>query len=197
MASILALAGSTRKDSFNRKLIHTAVRLAEQQGAKVTLIELKDYELPLYQGDLEADSGVPDAAIELKKLFLAHQGILIAAPEYNGSITALLKNTIDWVSRPTSKLEGGNNGAAPYQGKVVGLMAASPGALGGLRGLVHVRQILTNLGCIVHPSQVAIGAAGQAFDADGQLKDDKQRQMVSDLVKQVNQTADKLAQSLV
>jgi chromate reductase len=171
---VLAFAGSTRRDSFNRKVLSIAVRGAEAAGASVTVVELADYEMPLFNEDLEAIAGLPDAAKRLKELFLAHQGLILACPEYNSSITPLLKNTIDWVSR---KLPG-EGGLAAYQGKVAGLVSASPGALGGLRGLRHVREILGNIGVLVIPQQMAISQAMNAFGEDGNLKDAKQQAAV-------------------
>ena len=144
---ILAFAGSTRRDSWNKKLLHIAIQSARSAGAQVTLIDLKDFPLPLYDGDLEATAGVPENALKLKELFKSHQGLLLACPEYNSSITAVLKNTLDWVSRPVPD----EPPLAAFKGKVVTLISASPGALGGLRGLVHVRAILGNIGCIVLP----------------------------------------------
>lgn len=165
--TILAFAGSTRRASHNRKLIRIAARGAEQAGAKVTLIDLADYPLPIYNADLEAESGLPDEALALKELFLDHQGVLLACPEYNSSITPLLKNTLDWVSRSAE----GEKPLACYKGKLIGLVSASPGALGGLRGLIHVRAILGNLGCLVLPEQRAINRARDAFDEHGELRD--------------------------
>ncbi len=174
---ILAFAGSARKDSFNKKLLHVAVRAAEETGAEVMLLDLAEYPLPLYDGDLESRDGLPTNAAKLKRLFLDHDGLMIAAPEYNSSITPLLKNTIDWVSRPAD----GEGPLAAYKNKVAVLMAASPGGLGGLRGLVHVRAILQNIGVIVLPDQRAVSGAGNAFDETGQLKDEKLRQSVQGL----------------
>lgn len=160
---ILAFAGSTRKDSFNRLALDHAVRGAREAGAEVTLIDLNDYSLPLYNGDLEESHGLPEAAIRLKTLFKSHQGLLLACPEYNGSITPLLKNTLDWVSRP----HGEESGLVPYQGKWAALVAASSGNLGGLRGLRHVREILTNLQVMVIPQQLALSQADKVL-ADSQ-----------------------------
>ncbi len=174
---ILAFAGSARKDSFNKKLLRVAVRAAEEAGAEVTLLDLAEYSLPLYDGDSEARDGLPANATKLKQLFLDHDGLMIAAPEYNSSVTPLLKNTIDWVSRPAD----GESPLAAYKNKVAVLMAASPGGLGGLRGLVHVRAILQNIGVIVLPDQRAVSGAGNAFDETGQLKDERLRQAVQDL----------------
>lgn len=166
---ILAFAGSLRRESFNKKLIKLAVDGARRAGADVTLIDLKDYPLPIYDGDLEAAAGIPDNGAKLKKLFLAHDGLLLSCPEYNSSITAVLKNTIDWVSRPVPNEPPLNC----FTGKVATLMSASPGALGGLRGLVHVRAILGNINVIVLPDQLAVNKAMDAFNPDGALKDAK------------------------
>ncbi len=168
---ILALAGSLRRDSFNKKLVAIAAHGARQAGAEVTLIDLKDFPLPLFDQDLEAERGMPESGARLKKLFIDHDGLLISSPEYNSSLTAVLKNTIDWVSRPAP-------GEAPlvaFKGKVAALMSASPGALGGLRGLVHVRSILGNLGVIVLPDQIAVAKAHEAFGPDGALNDPRQQ----------------------
>ena len=168
---ILALAGSARRASYNKLLVKIAVRGAEAAGVPCTLIDLRDYPLPIYDGDLEADEGLPSNAAKLKELFGDHQGLLIASPEYNSSISPLLKNTIDWVSRSpeaSADLSG-------FKGKVAGIMAASPGPLGGLRGLVVLRLLLGNIGCTVLANQVTIRQAAQAFDADGQLVDPKQQ----------------------
>jgi NAD(P)H-dependent FMN reductase len=174
---ILAFAGSTRTESFNKKLVRIAVAGARSAGGDVTLVDLRDYPMPLYDGDLEAAQGHPDKARELKTLFLAHDGLLLSAPEYNSSITGVLKNTIDWLSRPVPN----EAPLAAFTGKVAVLMSASPGALGGLRGLVHVRSILGNIGVIVLPDQIAVSRAGEAFDDKGQLKDAKQQAGIAGL----------------
>lgn len=168
---ILAFAGATRSGSNNKKLIRLAARDAEAAGAAVTLIDLADYPLPLFDGDLETKDGLPANGRKLKDLFIAHHGLLLAAPEYNSSITGVMKNAIDWVSRPV-KGEPPLNG---FTGKFAALLAASPGALGGLRGLVHVRMILGNLGVVVLPNQLAIAKADAAFDATGEMVDATQR----------------------
>jgi chromate reductase, NAD(P)H dehydrogenase (quinone) len=142
---LLAFAGSTRRESFNKKLVPIAARGAQEAGAEVMIIDLKDFPLGLFDQDAEAAEGAPVAAIRLKRLMVEHDGFLIAAPEYNSSISGVLKNTIDWVSRPAAN----EPNLVAFKGKVVTLMSASPGALGGLRGLVHVRWILGNLGAIV------------------------------------------------
>lgn len=186
---ILAFAGSARMESYNYRLVRIAAEGARSAGADVTVLNLKDYPLPLFDEDLEQEQGPPENATKLKQLFLAHDGLLIASPEYNSSITPLLKNTIDWVSRPAE----GEASLAAYQGKVAALMAASPGGLGGLRGLVHVRSILSNIGVIVLPDQIAVSRAFEAFGDDGQLNDEKQRARVQGLGKSVANMLSKLA----
>ncbi len=162
---ILALAGSLRSDSYNKKLIKIAVKGAEAAGAQVSLIDLRDFAMPIYDGDLEDQEGLPASAIALKKLMMAYQGLLIASPEYNSSISGALKNMIDWISRPMD----GQEGLEPFENKVATLMSASTGGLGGLRGLVHVRSILGNIGVTVLPDQIAIPKAHDAFSHEGTL----------------------------
>jgi NAD(P)H-dependent FMN reductase len=171
---ILCFAGSLRRDSFNKKLVKIAMSGAKNAGAEVTFIDLKDYPLNVYDGDIEAEQGIPENAMKLKEIMLAHQGFLIASPEYNSSISGALKNAIDWASRPAP----GEGPLACFKGKVAGIMAASPGALGGLRGLVHVRAILENIGVIVVTEQVAVSKANAAFNEDGSLADEKQNASV-------------------
>lgn len=168
---ILAFAGSTRRESLNRKLLAVAVRGAEAAGAVCTLASLGELAIPLYDGDLEA-KGMPEGARELRRLFLANDGLLIASPEYNGSLTGVLKNAIDWTSRSD---EGPRADLAPFRGKTVALVSASPGNLGGLRSLVHVRQVLAGLGCLVIPEQLALARAADAFAPDGSLLDPGRR----------------------
>ena len=186
---ILAFSGSARRDSFNQKLVHEAAQGAEQVGAEVTIVNLGDYPLPIMDEDLEREQGTPENAAKLKALFLAHDGLLIAAPEYNSSITPLLKNAIDWVSRPTE----GEEPLAAYQGKTAALMSVSPGGLGGLRGLTHLRSILGNIGVLVLPGQIAISQAHEAFDAAGILKDERKRSRVQEFGKTLAETIAKLS----
>ena len=188
MPRILAFAGSARKESYNQRLIHVAASGASSAGADVTMLNLKDYPLPLFDEDLEREEGTPQNALKLKKLFLEHDGLLIASPEYNSSISPLLKNTVDWVSRPAE----GEPMLAAYQEKVAAIMGASPGGLGGLRGLVHLRSILSSIGVIVIPDQVAIPQAFGAFDDAGNLKDEKKQTGVQSLGKSVAEMLSKL-----
>ena len=176
---ILAFAGSLRRESFNKKLVPIAAKAARGAGAEVTLIDLKDFPLPLFDQDLEAEQGMPDNGKKHKQLYVDHDGLLIASPEYNSSITAVLKNAIDWVSRPAP----GEPSLVAFRGKVATLMSASPGALGRLRGLVHVRSILGNIGVVVLPDQIAVAKAHEAFQPDGSLKDPKQQSGIEALGK--------------
>jgi chromate reductase len=175
---ILAFAGSTRTGSYNKQLVHLAAAAARAAGAEVTLLDLRDYPLPLFDGDLEEQQGLPENAKKLKAIFRAHDAFMLASPEYNSSITAVLKNTLDWVSRPESDDEPA---LVAYRGKAAALLSASPGALGGLRALVHVRAILGNIGVIVLPDQVAISKAHEAFDENGVLKDERSASQVTRL----------------
>ena len=171
---ILAFAGSARTESFNKTALRIAAEAARAAGGEITLIDLRDFPLPLYDGDLEEREGLPANAARLRELFLNHRGLLLSCPEYNSSITPLLKNTIDWVSRNEKK----TGSLECFQGKVAALMAASPGALGGLRGLVHMRAILGNIGVLVIPEQIEIVKAHEAFNQDGTLKDARQQKSV-------------------
>jgi len=175
---ILAFGGSLRRDSFNQKLAAIAAEGAREAGAEVTLIALRDFPMPLFDQDLEAETGKPDAAKRLKELFLSHQGLLIASPEYNRGYSAALKNAIDWVSRVDSPEEPALSALA---GKSAVIMAASPGGLGGLRGLVQLRILLGNLGITLLPDQIAIPSAFQAFGPDGHFVDPKQEASVKAL----------------
>lgn len=185
MSKILAFAGSGRKQSYNKKLVAIAARGAEQAGAEVTIIDLADYPTPIFNQDLEQEQGMPDKAREFKNLLIAHDGFLIASPEYNSAFSPLLKNMIDWASRKESVDE------APliaYKGKYAAIMATSPGALGGLRGLVFLRLLLSNIGVTVLPDQQAIAKAAQAFAEDGSLVGKQQHQSVLDLGRKLAET---------
>jgi NAD(P)H-dependent FMN reductase len=187
---ILALAGSTRADSYNKRLVKIAAEGARNAGAEVTVIDLRDFPLPVFDEDLEREQGLPENGRTLKELFLSHRGLLISSPEYNSSISAVLKNSIDWVSRPVK----GQPPLAAFRGKVASLMSASTGGLGGLRGLVHLRSILGNIGVIVLPTQIAVATANEAFDENGRLKDEKRQASVEGLGRDTAEILRKLAQ---
>ena len=174
---ILAFAGSARDGSYNKMLVRIAARGATDTDAEVTVIDLRDYPMPLYDADIESSEGLPKKASSFKNLLSSHQGLLIASPENNSSVTALLKNTIDWASRSPE----GEGDLSGFEGKVVSLMSASPGGLGGLRGLVHLKSILGNIGCIVLPDQVTVRSAYNAFDDSGNLKDSDKSGQVEEL----------------
>ena len=174
---ILGFAGSVRAESFNKKLVRIALRGAEEAGAKVTFVDLRDYPLPLYDGDEEAERGLPENAARLGDILRENDGLLIASPEYNGFLSPLFKNTIDWLSRsPEAQPD-----LSGYQNKVAAIMAASPGPLGGLRGLRSVRELLTNVGVTVLPNQITVRSAFKAFEDSGELKDEAQAERVEAL----------------
>ena len=168
---ILVFAGSIRTESFNARLAALAAKELTLAEAEVTLISLGDYPMPLYDGNLEAASGPPENAVRLKRLMGQQQGVFIASPEYNASITPLLKNTLDWVSRVR---EGKERPLAAYKDRVFALGAASNGTYGGMRSLMALRQVL-ELGCgaLVIPEQLVVREAATAYDEDGQLKDER------------------------
>jgi len=176
---ILAFAGSARAGSFNKQLVKIAAEGARIAGAETTYLDLHNLPLPLFDQDLVDREGLPENVLKLKALMKNHQGFLIACPEYNSSITPLLKNTIDWASR--SEPEEPPLALTCFKDKVAAIMATSPGGLGGLRGLVHVRAILESIGTIVLPDQKAIPNAYQAFDQNGKLKDEKQQAAIRNL----------------
>ena len=175
---ILVFAGSLRAGSWNKKLARVAAAAAEAAGGQVTLIDLIDYQMPLYNADDETATGLPEAAWRLREQFFAHDGLLISAPEYNSSMTGVLKNTIDWLSRKPADVQ--EPPLAVLRNKAALLLAASPGALGGLRGLVHLRAMLQNLGVNVLPFQYALSRADTAFTAEGALVDPKGQAIVED-----------------
>jgi NAD(P)H-dependent FMN reductase len=185
---ILAFAGSARQDSHNKRLVRLAADKARAGGAEVTLLDLRDFPLPLYDGDLEASAGVPANARTLRGHFKAHQALLIASPEYNSGISPLLKNTIDWLSRELD----GEPGTVPFRGKVATLLAASTGPFGGVRALPMVRQILTTLGVVVLPTQVAIGPAQDAFDEGGALRSPRHAAMLDAAVGELTRLGSRL-----
>ena len=192
MTKLLIFAGSTRQQSFNRQLAQVATQLAQAQDAQVTLLELSTLNIPLYSADLETQ-GTPPDVLRLKEIMDAHPAWIICSPEYNGSYTGLLKNTIDWASSPVKGHPVWADGSKPFAGKTVGLLSASPGALGGLRSLSHLSPLLFNLHCWVCPKQFALGRAGEAFNAQGELQSDAHRKGVQAVVDQVLWAAKRLS----
>jgi len=162
---ILIFAGSIRKESLHRKLAQAAAEALRAAGLDVTWADLRDYPMPFYDGDLESEQGIPERAKAFKELARAHDALVIASPEYNGSYPALLKNAIDWISRS----EPGERPLAVLRGKTAALLSASPGPGGGQRGLRHLRELLEMIGVTVVPSQVTVAKALAAFDGEGRL----------------------------
>ena len=187
---LLVFAGSTRTDSLNKKLARVVTDAAKAAGAEATYLDLRDLPMPLYDGDIEDRDGLPAHAKTFKQALRDAAGFLIVTPEYNSSIPAVLKNAIDWASRQEDDSE---KALVAFQGKVAGILAASPGALGGLRSLVHLRQILGNIGVLVVPEQHALSRAGEAFDESGKLKDPKAQAAVEKVVKRAVEVARRLS----
>lgn len=165
---ILAFAGSLRKDSLNKKAVRVAAEAARQAGAEVNFIDLKDFPVPPYDGDIEASDGLPENAVKLQNLMLENDGFLISSPEYNSGIPGTFKNYIDWTSRP----HGDRKAGAVYANKYCSLMTASPGNLGGIRALPNIRTILSSMGVNVLPQDFALAKAAEAFDENGNPKSD-------------------------
>jgi chromate reductase len=173
MKKILVFGGSIRSGALSAKLAGHVARELSLMNTESTLISLADYEMPIYNGDLEKEEGVPENAKKLRKMMLAHEGIYIATPEYNASMPPLLKNTIDWVSRAKEPADN------PYKKCTFALGATSDGRFGGYRCLYHLRQSLElGLGALVIPEQVAIAGAASAFDERGALKDETNQKIL-------------------
>jgi NAD(P)H-dependent FMN reductase len=192
MTKLLVFAGSTRAHSFNRQLAAQAAAIAQESGVQVTHLELSTLDIPLYNADLEA-KGTPADVIRLKEVMDAHPAWIICSPEYNGSYTGLLKNTLDWASSPVKGHPIWGSGSKPFAGKVVGIMSASNGSLGGLRSLSHLTPLLLNLHCWVCPQQFALSRAAEGFDAEGQLKNEAAKVQVRKVVTQTLWAAQRLA----
>lgn len=181
---LLVFAGSTRQASYNRRLAAVVARLAAASGAEVTHLELGDYDVPLYNADLEA-KGTPRDVMRLKETFHAHPAWIVCTPEYNASYPALLKNTLDWISSPVKGDPVWNDDFRATRGKVVGMLSASPGALGGLRSQSHLAPLLLNLHCWLAPTTYALAKAGEAFDANGELVAEAAKKRVQAVIDQV------------
>ena len=181
---IVVFAGSTRKNSYNKQLINASIPYLEEFGAEVRFIDLKDYPLPVFDEDNESSAGLPAEARKLKDVFIVADGFLISSPEYNGFFSGVFKNSIDWLSRQV-------DGYPPFEcfeNKTVGLLAASPGGLGGIRVLPTVRQLLSGIKMLVIPTQFGLGNAGNAFNEDGTLSDAKNQEAVRNLCKKLVET---------
>jgi len=171
---ILAFAGSLREGSFNKKLLLTPVQFLK--GAQVDVLDLREVDMPLYDGDLEEKSGLPDGAVKFRQRIEPADALVIATPEYNHSIPGTLKNAIDWASRPPGDV---------FDGKTALLLGASPGGFGAVRSLIHLRQVLTALGVIVLPSQVTVSHAHEAFTEEGDISD-------PEIVEEIQEACDEL-----
>ncbi len=177
---ILVLSGSIRAGSYNTSLAGLVAKYAAMADARVTQISLADYPLPIYDGDLEKEKGVPEPARKLKAVFQKHNGVFIASPEYNTAVTPLLKNTIDWVSRLSGE---GEPPAAAFKDRVFALGSASTGGLGGIRGLIGLRTILEiGLGALVIPDMGMVPNAGSAFDEHGELTNERSAKLLQAMV---------------
>lgn len=180
MTRLLFFAGSARAGSHNKRLADLAHRIALANGVEGVFVDLKDYPMPIYHGDVEAEQGPPEEARKFKALLGEYQGVFIASPEYNASIAPLLKNTLDWVTRVRAK---GETGLEVFRSRVFAISGASPGYYGGMRSLLQLREILAvGLGATVIPQQIALPRAHEAFDADGRLKDDRQQELLKSVV---------------
>jgi chromate reductase len=188
---VLIFAGSTRQQSYNRKLARVTAEMARASGAEVTHLELGDFNVPMYNADLEAQ-GTPADVMRLKQMFFEHPAWIVCTPEYNASYPALVKNTFDWISSPVKSDPAWTEGFKSTRGKVVGVLSASPGALGGLRSQSHLVPLLLNLHCWVAPQNYALGRAGDAFDAEGKLVNEAARKPIQAVIDQVLFAAQRL-----
>lgn len=186
---ILGFSGSSRKNSWNKMLLKIALQGALSAGATITLVDLKEYNLPIYDQDFEAENGIPQKALELKKCLQDHDGFIITSPEYNSGYSALLKNAIDWASRASEDNEAP---LSAYKNKVATLLAASPGGLGGIRGLYQLRELLMNMSMIVNPNMRAVGFAGKEFKEDGSLNNLDLEKAILGLGKQTYELIEKM-----
>lgn len=186
---VLVFAGSAREGSLNKKLARVAAKAVDENGGLATFVDLRDFPMPIYEGDLEEREGMPEMARKLRELFVSHKAFLIVSPENNGTIPSLLKNAIDWLSRDVD----GRSGLEPYRGKVIALMAASPGAFGGVVALTHLRHSLSKLFAHVIPDQFPLPKADQAFAPDGSLTQPWQQKSVQTVVRQLLETTSRLS----
>ncbi len=190
---LLFFAGSTRDRSYNKRLARLGRHIAEANGIEAVFVDLRDYPMPIYDGDLEANEGPPQKAREFKALLGEYQGVFIASPEYNSSVTPLLKNTLDWVSRVREK---GETGLEVFKSRVFAISGASPGYYGAMRSLLTLRQVLAiGLGALVIPEQIAVPRAMDAFEADGSLRDKGQQALCKGVVEALAVAARKFVRS--
>ena len=175
---ILAFAGSLRNDSYSKRVVQTAIRGAEKAGADVTFVDLRDYPMPIYDPDDHEKEGFDENALRFQKLLTEHDGLLIASPEYNGSLPAALKNAIDWASRQSDRYKRSDI----FQGKLAAIITASPGSFGGIRSLAHLRGVLMSVGVDVLSSEIAVSFVGNKLDGDGEkMTDEKMKELLEQL----------------
>ncbi|HPF46080.1 MAG: NAD(P)H-dependent oxidoreductase [Alphaproteobacteria bacterium] len=184
MIKLLFMAGSAREASLSKKIAKAAYKIALEKGVEAIFIDLRDFPMPIYDGDLEVNEGMPENAAKLKELFAGSDGYFIVTPEYNSFFPPLLKNVIDWMSRPDNRNIGN-----PYMDKVAAIAGASPGAMGGIRALPSFNTLLSKLGVHVVPTQVAVGNAASAIDENGNFADERQRAMITASIDQLIKTA--------
>ncbi|MBF7072456.1 NAD(P)H-dependent oxidoreductase [Glaciecola sp. MH2013] len=189
MPKILAFAGSGRKNSYNFSIAKCAATGADIDGVDVTVIDMSAFDMPLFNEDLEADSGMPENAKKFKQLLLEHDGFIIASPEYNSGYSAVLKNAIDWASR----MEDGEKPLQAFKGKYAAIIAASPGGLGGIRGLVPLRMLLGNIGMFVLPNQLAVSGVNKLVNEQHEVSDEKTAKNLKNIGRSLAETLVQLA----
>jgi len=178
MPKILAIAGSYREHSYNKRVLAIAAEGARSAGGEVTVIDLRDFPMPVYDADMQENGAFEANALRLQDVMNEHDGFLIASPEYNGSIPGGLKNAIDWTSRANDKYKM----YEPVKGKTAALITASPGQFGGLRCMAHLRGIFTIMGVNVVPAEIAVTFVGQKFEGDGAgMTDEKTKSLLEGL----------------
>jgi chromate reductase, NAD(P)H dehydrogenase (quinone) len=180
---LLIFAGSNREQSYTRKLAKIAADMGLVQGAEVSILDLSTLDIPIYNADVEA-KGTPGDVVVLKKIMDQHEAWIIVTPEYNGSYSGLLKNALDWASSPIKDDPIWSDWDKPFRNKVVGLMSASPGALGGLRSLLHLQELLFGLGCWTCPKHYGLAKAHEAFTPENQLESASAQEQVLAVVTQ-------------
>ena len=185
---ILAFAGSLRERSYNKWVVETALRGAEAAGAEVTLVDLLDYPMPIYNSDDEDKTGLPENAVRFQELLAQHDGFLIASPEYNGSISGALKNVVDWASRQSGPVKRSET----FTAKFAAIMTAGPGSFGGIRALSHLRGVLISVGVNVLSTEIAVSFVGDKFDSNGQVTDEKTKVSLESLGSSLVQTLSKI-----
>ena len=181
MTSVLLFAGSVRRRAFSRRLAAAAGLAVARHGGKPTMVDLADYEAPLYNADIEDSDGIPQGVLDFRRLVATHDALCLATPEYNGGMTPILLNMFCWASRPSPT----DDFRAVFQGKPVALMASSPGRLGGVRVIPRLRDEVCELGMVPVPGFASIGNAAQAFSDNGELSDKQQVQGLNALIQRL------------